>query len=184
MRLIRALRLLACAPIFPACAADLGPSGDTVARAVSIGPIAVADAGSDTDLRWAAWSNATGASRWVRLALFNMRKSPAEAVWSQTWPDAYDPRLVAMTPWVHAGHPVYALTLRFGAEAEQVDLIGLDADGKPAHLAEKLGAGIGFILASEKAAVVIYQTPQVALVPTCFNWRDGSELAATPCIGP
>jgi hypothetical protein len=155
-----------------------------VARAVSIGPIVVADAGGGTGLHWAAWSNQAGPSPSVRLALFDTRKSPAEAVWSQSWPGAYDPRFVALTPWVSARHPVYALTMQFGAAAEQVDLFGLDSAGRPARLAEKLGAEIGFIVAADQSALVVYQTPHVALVPSCYEWSDRGKLVASACPRP
>jgi hypothetical protein len=147
-----------------------------------MGTLSIADASDGTGLRWAAWSDRTASSGSVRLVLFDSRKTPAEPVWAKAWPDAYDPQFVQVAPWAHAGHPVYALTMHFGAEAQQVDLIGLDAAGKPVILSEKLGAAIGLVLEAEKAAVIVYQTPKVALVPDCFEWREASgNLMETPC---
>ena len=183
MRLLRALLLLACAPTAGALAADIDISGASAARAASAGPLTIVEAGDRTALRWAAWSDRTASSGSVSLALFNTRKMPGESVWALAWADAYDPQLVLVPPWGHAGHPVYALTLRFGAEAQQVDLISLDATGKPATLAEKLGAAVGLVLEAERAAVIVYQTPKTALVPSCFEWRDAAgKLAEIPCL--
>ena len=183
MRLLRALLLLACLPTAGALAADIDASGTSVARAAAAGPLTITEAGDGTGLRWAAWSERTASSGSVRLALFDARKAPAAIVWSQAWADTYDPQLVLVAPWDHAGHPIYALTLRFGAEAQQVDLVSLDAAGKPAILAEKLGAAVGLVLETEKAAVIVYQTPKAALVPSCFEWRDAAgNLAEVPCL--
>ena len=163
-------------------AADLGTSGGQVARAASMAPLTITEAGDGTGLHWAAWLDQIASSRSVHLALFDGGKTPAQAVWSRAWADAYDPQFIQVAPWSHAGLPVYALTLRFGAEAQQVDLVGLDAAGKPALLAEKLGAAIGLVLEAEKAVVIVYQTPKVALVPSCFEWRDvAALLAEVPC---
>ncbi len=183
MRLLRALLLLACTPTAGALGADIEGTGTSVARAAAAGPLTITEAGDGTGLRWAAWSERTASSGSVRLALFDARKTPAETVWSQAWADAYDPQFVVVAPWGHAGHPVYALTLRFGAEAQQVDLVSLDAAGKPSILVEKLGAAVGLVLEAEKAAVIVYQTPKAALVPSCFEWRDAAgKFAEIPCL--
>ncbi len=93
-----------------------------------------------------------------------------------------------------AAHPYYALgpsghagirstlRLRFGAEARQVNLVSLDAAGKPGILSEKLGAAVGLILEAERATAIVYQLPKAALVPSCFEWRNAGSHAEIPCL--
>ena len=163
---------------------DPGPSGDAVRRAAAFPALSVADAGIE-GLRWVAWADGVPPSSTVRIALINTRRG-TEPVWSMTVPDAYDPRFLQVAPWTHAGHPVYALTLHFGAAAEQVDLFGVEADGKPAHLASMLGDVIGFAIGLHKASVVVYSRPDSSvMVPRCYEWQDRrGKLLRAPCAQP
>ena len=81
MRLLRALLFVSIS--VAARAAEMGTLGDQVARAVSIGPLTIAEAGDGIELNWAAWLGQTASSRSVHLALFDSRETPAKAVWSQ-----------------------------------------------------------------------------------------------------
>ena len=162
---------------------SLGFRHRRIGCAGSVGRAVDHNRGRRTGLRWAAWSERAASSSSVHLALFNARKTPAETVWSQAWADAYDPQLILVAPWSHAGHLVYTLTLRFGAEAQQAELVSLDAAGKPARLVEKLGAAIGLVLEAERAALIVYQTPKAALVPSCFEWREtAGSLQEVACL--
>ena len=155
--------------------AEAAPPPDLAAIAAApVHDLAMTEAGGDA--RWLLWSTGTGADQAVHLALYRR----AKAAWSTAWPDAYGPRLRLMPEWRHGGQPVLAVTLQFGAAAEQLDLFGLDAKGQPVRLAEKLGAAVGWAAGTDGTPLVIlYDAAAGALKPSCYSWKD--ELTAAVC---
>ena len=138
-------------------------------------------ANDEGTLRWAAWQLGAPPSQSVRLAFYDATHAPARPLWSVGWPDAYNP-LVQATGWTHAGRPVLALTMQFGAAAQQVDLYGLDAASHPVRMAEMLGAAVGWVVHPDRTVLIVYQTPVSALVPHCFDWQDRTgQLAEVKC---
>jgi hypothetical protein len=156
----------------------LGPLGSRVIAAAEapFHGLTIEDADPAGALRWAAWGEGTAGAQMVRLALLN-HGAAGGALWAMSWPDAYDPGIQPTPEWRFAGHPVLALTMQFGAAAEQIDLFGLDSENHPVRLAEKLAAAIGWsVNASGDLVMIVYSLPASALVPACFGWNSSANL--------
>jgi hypothetical protein len=164
----------------------LGPLGGIVvsaARAPFHG-LLIEDADKTGLLHWAAWGEGKAGSQTVRLALVNSLYG-GRALWAMSWPDAYGPGLRPTPEWSFAGHPLLALTMQFGAAAEQIDLYGLDAKNQPVRLAEELGAAIGWSVdATGNLVLIVYSMPASTLVPACFGWNSSAnQLTLEACPG-
>jgi hypothetical protein len=153
------------------------------AAASPVSDLTFTDADPDGQRRWGAWAEGRKGETRVHLGLFARQPGSATLQWSQSWKDAYDPSLRSAPEWRYRGQPVLALTLRFGAAAQQVDLFGLDADQPPQLLAEKDAAAIGWIVSADgRLLLALYDANPTALTPGCFGWREQSgELAAEKC---
>jgi hypothetical protein len=165
----------------------LGPLGGKV-ETISKMPFSglnIEDANPSGTLRWAAWGDGPAGSQTVRLALLDPAPSSTMALWATAWPDAYGAALRPTPEWQFAGHQLMAITMQFGAAAEQIDLYGLDARNQPVRLAEKLGAAIGWAVdSSGDLVLIVYSMPDSALVPACFGWNPAtSQLAPANCPG-
>ncbi len=162
----------------------LGGSVETIAK-MSFSGLSVEDANASGSLRWAAWGDGPAGSQTVRLALLDAAGTRTAALWATAWPNAYGAGLRPTPEWQFAGHQVMAITMQFGAAAEQIDVYGLDTKNQPVRLAEKLGAAIGWAVdSSGDLILIVYSMPDSALVPACFGWNPAtSQLAPASCPG-
>jgi hypothetical protein len=162
----------------------LGGSVETISKMPFSG-LSIENANASGSMRWAAWGEGPAGSQTVRLALLDTAATSTTALWAMAWPDAYGAALRPTPEWQFAGHQLMAITMQFGAAAEQVDLYGLGAKNQPVRLAEKLGAAISWAVdSSGDLILIIYSTPESALVPACFGWNPAtSQLAPANCPG-
>jgi hypothetical protein len=165
----------------------LGPLGGSV-ETISKMPFSglnIEAANSSGSLRWAAWGEGPAGSQTVRLALLDTAGTTTTALWATAWPDAYGAALRPTPEWQFAGHQLMAITMQFGAAAEQIDIYGLDEKNQPVRLAEKLGAAIGWAAdSSGDLILIVYSMPDSALVPACFGWNPAtSQLSPASCPG-
>jgi hypothetical protein len=115
----------------------------------------------------------------VHLALY---RDAQRRVWSNDWPDAYDPQIRRPARWVYNGHPIVAVMMQFGAAAEQVDLFGLGPGERPVLLAEKLAATLDWAEAKGAAELQLQDASAGTLsAPHCFAWRATGRLQPRPC---
>lgn len=134
-------------------------------------------------LRWVVWEEGSGESRTSHLALFTHEKATASSVWSTSWPDAWAPALQPAPEWRWRDRALLAVTLQFGAAAEQVELYGLDAQNKPVHLAEKTAASIGWkINTAGQRLLVLYEPETTVLKARCYGWQESTgKLVLQQC---
>ena len=136
-------------------------------------------ADSEKQLRWIAWSETADNRPTSYLALF--AGHTGTVAWQADWPDAYSPSVREVTQWRYAGRPVTALTVSFGAAAEQVDLYGLDASNRPVRLAERLGVAVDFRSSPDgKLVLEVFRTPDTIPLANCFVW-ESELLKSEPC---
>jgi hypothetical protein len=107
---------------------------DAVSAPVS--ELQVIDTGGEgAALRWATWMSGTQpGSNQVWLAL--LRREPAAAVelWSAARVDGYSPKITIVYSWYYSGRPTLMFTYQMGAEAEELELYGLNTNDIPVLL--------------------------------------------------
>ncbi|MDR2154654.1 MAG: hypothetical protein LBE78_06475 [Burkholderiaceae bacterium] len=146
--------------------------------------MSIVDAG--TAGRWVVWTHGAPADdRSVTLSLVGPRGHKS---WSRTWAGgAYAPALRSLPQWRYAGAAVLALTVQFGAAAEEVHLFGL-AKGRPVELFSELADTVGWIFApgdlNDELVLLLYNThpDSTTQVPSCYRWNDSeAKLAKRNC---
>ncbi|PZN71649.1 MAG: hypothetical protein DM484_25870 [Candidatus Methylumidiphilus alinenensis] len=132
-----------------------------------------ADTENDKYWRWAAWSESSENGPSVKLALLNHKTKNVDIKWYSDKQDAYGPVITRVVNWRHGQHPILVLTYRQGAEAQQVELYGLDEKNRPLLLDKRLGEQIEWRIGIQGETVLsIYSKPYGHLVPVCYGWQD------------
>ncbi|MDR3439103.1 hypothetical protein [Telmatospirillum sp.] len=164
-------------------AQDAPPIAVVGAVGAQIDDLSVTDADTSGAIRWATWSDGDQTGRATHLALFARRDGTATLSWSTTWKDAYHPTLRSTAEWAYRGHPVLAVTVQFGAGAEQIDLYGLDEAFRPMLLVEKEAASVGWMIGKNgKLLLMLYSPSPTVLKATCYGWQgDKGTIAREPC---
>lgn len=130
--------------------------------------------GSDNDqqLRWATWGNRSKHGMSIVLALLKKTQNDVSVLWSKEKHDTFEPNLTRLTSWRYGQHPILALTYRYGALAEQVELYGIDAKNRPVKLGEELGEEVKWSINSAGEGVMnVYSKPKGHIVPICYRWN-------------
>ena len=146
-------------------------TSDAIQSAHLFKEMSIADAGAAG--RWVIWTDGTAPDTTVTLALVSPDK---QAVWSEKWASAYTPTLRPLPEWQHANSAMLAVTMQFGAMAEEVSLFGLTA-GKPVKLTSVLAKAVSWMISREgDLLLVLYNTTKTAhLRPNCYKWDDSLE---------
>lgn len=132
-------------------------------------------------LRWVAWAERGRMGRSVTLVLRKAARDGERLLWSGLWRDAYDPALRAIPDWRSGGVPLVALTLRYGAGAQEAVLLAQRGAEPPRRVAERLDTVIEWRQdAAGRTVLVAFGRDGSALRPGCFGW-DGRALVAVPC---
>ncbi|MGY5957112.1 Lipoprotein [Kosakonia sp. BK9b] len=168
--------------VFASPAAEKAPDVVNQLMASPVRNLSQADNDTDGAQRWVAWEEGTIDARSSHLALYEKNTNGnIQPVWSTAWPDAWAPSLLMLQEWRWHDRPLLAVTLQFGAAAEQVDIYGLDEKQRPQRLAEKTAATIGWkISASGQRLLVLYEAKPTVLKATCYGWQENT-LAVQSC---
>jgi hypothetical protein len=130
------------------------------------------DSDNDQQLRWATWGNRSKHGMSIVLALLKKTQNGVSILWSREKHHSYEPHLTRLTSWRYGQHPILALTYRYGALAEQVELYGLDAKNQPVKLGEELGEEVEWSINSVGEGLMsVYSNPEGHIVPTCYRWE-------------
>ena len=101
----------------------------------------IGDGSESSDLRWATWMSGTQpVSNQVWLALLRRQRAASVTVWSTARTEGYLPRILVVTNWQYSGKPTLMFTYQMGAEAEELELYGLDANNTPVLLGHSSAA--------------------------------------------
>ncbi len=181
-RLILLFGLMIFPTIIGASAPDSGnvvlPENDRLLMEVAfsaLGELHVigADIDADKTLRWATWSETTSQGVSVKLAILESNQKGLILSVCLEKQDAFEPDIRRITNWRYGKHPVLALTYRQGAEAELVELYGLDNDKRPVKLYECLGEQIEWHIGIHGETLLnVYTKPHGRLLPTCYRWQE------------
>ncbi|WP_338665328.1 hypothetical protein VQH23_09165 [Pararoseomonas sp. SCSIO 73927] len=134
-------------------------------------------------LEWAAWTERGRSGRAVILALRVPGRAGGRPVWSTAWRDAYAPALRAVPGWRSRGRPLVALTLSYGAAAQEVLLFAAEGAGPPRQVAAHLASAIEWRAGPPGGTVLVaYERDASDAVPRCRNW-NGSALVPVVCPG-
>ena len=132
-------------------------------------------------LQWAASIERGRMGQAVILVLRTAASDGGRQLWSDRWPDAYEPALRVIPDWRHGGFPLVALTLRYGAGAQEAVLLAQGGTGSPRRVAERLASVIEWRQdARGRTLLVAFGRNGSALVPECFDW-NGRALATVGC---
>lgn len=145
--------------------------------------LSLMDADPQGALRWVVWQEGQADSRVSYLALYQQDKGAASSVWSTSWPDAWSPALQPLSEWRWQGNALLAVTLQFGAAAEQVELYGLDTQNRPVKLAEKTAASVNWkINEAGQRLLVLYEPKPTILKASCYGWQENTgKLVPQSC---
>lgn len=145
--------------------------------------LSLIDADPQGALRWVVWQEGQVDSRVSYLALYQQGKGEASSVWSTSWPDAWSPALQPLSEWRWQGNALLAVTLQFGATAEQVELYGLDTRNRPVKLAEKTAASVNWkINEAGQRLLVLYEPKPTILKSSCYGWQENTgKLVPQSC---
>ena len=131
--------------------------------------------------RWAAWVERGRMGRTVALVLRTAAPEGGRQLWSDRWPDAYEPALRVISDWRHGGRPLVALTMRYGAGAQEAVLVADGGTGSPRRVAERLASAIEWRQDARGCTVLVaFGRDGSALVPECLSW-DGHALMTIGC---
>ena len=131
------------------------------------------DSDNDQSLRWVTWGNRSKKGMTTVLVLLKKGKTESPVLWSREFYDCYEPNLIRLTGWQYGQHPIVALTYRYGALAEQVEIYGLDKKNRPVKIGEEFGEAIEWsINSSGERLMNVYSKPEGQIVPTCYGWDN------------
>ncbi|MGG7446988.1 hypothetical protein ACQ3G7_13035 [Kosakonia oryzendophytica] len=164
------------------------PAAETIPDVVNqlmVSPVrnlSQADNDAEGTARWVAWEQGTPDARTSHLALFEKQNNGnIQSVWSTAWPDAWAPSLLMLQEWRWHDRPLLAVTVQFGAAAEQIDIYGLNENNRPQRLTGKTAASISWkINTSGQRLLVLYETKPTVLKATCYGWQE-NKLAVKSC---
>jgi len=141
------------------------------------------DVDGDKDWRWATWSDSSQEGSSVNLMLLMKTKKHVVITWGVNKQDAYEPTLNRIVNWQFGQHPILAFTYRLGAQAQQVELYGLDEKNRPLLLDTQLGEQIEWRIGIQGQTVLsVYSKPDGHLIPTCYSWqKEKRHLEPVPC---
>jgi len=140
-------------------------------------------AGSSGRLQWAAWAERGRLGRIVVLALRVPDRAGGRQVWSTFRQDAYAPALRAVPDWRSRGRPLVALTLNYGAAAQEALLFVADGAGSVRQVAARLASAVEWRTDARGGTVLVaYGRDGSAVVPECLGW-DGGGLVPVACPG-
>ena len=87
---------------------------------------------NESSLRWASWmTGSQPGPHAVWLALLLREHKTPRTVWSTSRADGYLPKIDMIFNWQYSGKPTLLFTYQMGAEAQELELYGLDASNNP-----------------------------------------------------
>ena len=127
--------------------------------------------------RWLVWSEGRGEGQSASIALFS---PDGVCIWHVVKPDAYQPTMTSVPEWSWKGRSVSLLLLSYGADAQEAEILALDADGSPRVLDRRSASRI--FLRSGSAQLELDQAAGSVPEKTCLRWSaPGAKLLATGC---
>lgn len=130
---------------------------------------------------WVAWVERGRLGRSVVLTLREAGQSGGRQLWEDDWRDAYKAALRIVPDWRRDGRPLLALTLRYGAAAQEVVLSAPDGAHPPRRVAERPASAMEWRVDAQGGTLLAaLDRNGSALPPTCLRW-NGDALMPTPC---
>lgn len=141
------------------------------------------DVDGDKNWRWATWSDSSKEGSAVNLMLLMKVKKNVVITWGVNKQDAYEPMIIRIVNWRFGQHPIVAFTYRLGAQAQQIELYGLDEKNRPLLLDTQLGEQIEWRIGTQGQTVLsLYNKPDGHLIPICYSWqKEKRHLELLPC---
>lgn len=141
------------------------------------------DTAADPALRWVTWSEPVDQGSRVKLALVARSKEGLSTVAAAEQAESQEPELRRIPGWRFDRHPILAWTFRHRASGKQVTLFGVDAEGKPMQLAERLGEQISWRVTKKgETLLTIHARPSNRPMEACYRWLEQKQqLAIARC---